>query len=79
MADLFKTMAEARLKGRQRKAPVDAQALQALVDTARASITISGQNGAVTRELVRTMFPKDPAPLVVEEDMGSLAPEPAPR
>ena len=79
MADLFKTMAEARLKGRQRKAPVDAQALQALVDTARASITISGQNGAVTRDLVRTMFPKDPAPLVVEEDMGSLAPEPAPR
>jgi hypothetical protein len=56
---------------------VDARTLQGLVDAARASITISGNNGAVTRELVRTMFPKDPAPRVVEEDMGSLTPEPA--
>jgi glutamate racemase len=74
MADLFKGMAEARLEGRQRRVPISPEALQTLVAGARADITISGRNGATTRELVRTMFPRDPAPLVTEENLGSLEP-----
>jgi glutamate racemase len=74
MARIFQKMAEARLKGHQRQTPVGAERLRALMETARAEITISGQNGATTRDLVHTMFPNDPAPVVTEEDLGSLTP-----
>jgi len=74
MARIFQGMAEARLQGQQRKAPLAGAHLQALLDSARANITISGQNGAVTRQLAQTMFPNDPTPLVTEEDLGSLTP-----
>lgn len=72
MADLFQEMAARRLSGRRRQAPLGEEALQALRVSARASVTISGQNGAVTRDLIRTLFPGDPVPPVTEEDMGSL-------
>jgi len=74
MADLFQEMAARRLSGRRRQVPLGEEALQALRTSARASVTISGQNGAVTRDLIRTLFPGDPMPPVTEEDMGSLAP-----
>ena len=77
MARIFQGMAEERLQGRQRKVPLRAEQLQALLGTARANITISGQNGPVTRQLAQTMFPNDPAPIVTEEDLGSLIPAPA--
>ena len=77
MARIFQGMAEERLQGRQRKVPLRAEQLQALLGTARANITISGQNGPVTRQLAQTMFPNDPAPVVTEEDLGSLIPAPA--
>jgi len=48
--------------------------LRTLVTAARANITISGQNGPVTRQLAATMFPNDPAPVVTEEDLGRLTP-----
>ena len=81
MADIFKGMAEARLQVRQRQAPIAAEGLRVLVDASRANITISGQNGKVTRALAQTMFPNDPAPVVTEEDLGSLEPAgtPGPR
>ena len=59
------------------KVPLAAEQLQALLGAARANITISGQNGPVTRQLAQTMFPNDPAPVVTEEDLGSLTPAPA--
>jgi hypothetical protein len=74
MARIFQKMAEARLKGHQRQTPVGAERLRALMEIARANLTISGQNGATTRDLVHTMFPNDPAPVVTEEDLGSLTP-----
>ena len=77
MARIFQGMAEERLQGRQRKVPLAAEQLQALLGAARANITISGQNGPVTRQLAQTMFPNDPAPVVTEEDLGSLTPAPA--
>ena len=72
MATLFQQMAEARLQGHQRQAPSGADQLRALTEAARATITISGQNGKTTRELARTIFPNDPVPVVTEEDMGRL-------
>jgi glutamate racemase len=79
MAGIFQKMAEARLQGHQRQVPPGAEQLKALTEAARATITISGQNGATTRELARTMFPQDPVPLVQEEDMGVLAPVLSPK
>ena len=80
MARIFQGMAEERLQGRERKTPLAAEQLQVLLGTARANITISGQNGPVTRQLAQTMFPNDPAPVVTEEDLGTLTSAvPAPR
>lgn len=75
MATIFRKMAEERLKGHRREVPIGAGQLRELVASARATITISGRNGAVTRELAHTMFPNDPVPAVTEEDLGSLAPQ----
>ena len=74
MARIFQGMAEARLKGHLRTAPLAPEQLRTLVTAARANITISGQNGPVTRQLAATMFPNDPAPVVTEEDLGRLTP-----
>jgi glutamate racemase len=78
MANLFQGMAIQRLQGKQRPFAIGADHLRALTDSARATITISGQNGATTRELAHTMFPNDPVPVVTEEDLGSLTPVAAP-
>lgn len=72
MASLFQAMAEARLKGHERHQPLDDAQLAPLLVEARPVITISGANGATTRALARAMFPADPAPLVVEQDLGRL-------
>jgi glutamate racemase len=74
MAKIFEKMAAERLKGHRRKAPASADLLRGLTESARANITISGQNGVTTRDLAHTMFPNDPAPVVTEEDLGSLTP-----
>ena len=74
MAKLFRSMAEDRLKGRERAQALTAAQLAPLIEQARASITISGANGRTTRALARSMFPNDPEPLVVEQDLGNLGP-----
>jgi glutamate racemase len=74
MAKIFQRMAEERLKEHPRQTPIGADLLRVLTDAARANITISGQNGATIRDLARTMFPNDPAPIVTEENLGSLNP-----
>ena len=73
MAKVFESMAAARLQGHERKVGADPAELVALQSKARASITISGSNGATTRELARTLFPNDPEPQVMEETLGELA------
>jgi glutamate racemase len=73
MATLFKRMAVERFKGHERVLPISDQEIARLQERARATITISGSNGATTSELARTLFPGDPAPQVTEEDMGNLA------
>lgn len=74
MAGLFQKLAEARLQGHRRQTPLGAEALAKLTEAARATITISGKNGAVTRDLAHTFFPQDPIPAIKEEDMGTLGP-----
>ena len=77
MAALFRQIAEDRFRGHRRASPIAGEELARLQEHARATITISGSNGATTSELARTLFPGDPAPQVTEEDMGSLAAAPA--
>ena len=77
MANLFRSMATERLKGHARVVAADTAALAALQERARASITISGRNGSTTRALARAMFPADPEPMVVEEDLDSNPATPA--
>lgn len=76
MADLFVKLAEGRLGDRRRARPLGPDQLRPLVEGARATITISGKNGAVTRDLARTLFPADPVPQVTEEDLGLLGARP---
>lgn len=68
MAKIFQGMAEKRLQGHRRRTPVSAARLRKLKEAARPDITITGRNGATTRELAHTMFPADPVPVVTEED-----------
>lgn len=75
MASVFKDMTGEKLMGHQRLTPISSNELARLQTQARASITISGQNGANTRTLARTLFPADPVPSVDEADMGSLPAE----
>lgn len=72
MASLFQGMAEAKLKGHERAQPLSDAQLAPLLLEARPVITISGANGATTRALARAVFPGDPEPLVVEQDLGRL-------
>src|SRR5580765_2331553 len=70
MARLFQDMAAARLKGHERRQPLTDAQLAPLLVQARPMITISGANGPTTRSLARTVFPGDPEPVVVEQDLG---------
>jgi len=72
MATLFQEMAQQRLKGHERALPLTDAQLAPLLVEARPAITISGANGANTRVLARAMFPKDPEPVVTEQDLGRL-------
>jgi glutamate racemase len=72
MAKLFQDMAQARLKGHERPQPLSDAQLAPLLVQARPVITISGANGATTRSLARLMFPGDPEPVVLEQDLGRL-------
>jgi glutamate racemase len=64
MANIFEHEANARLKDNRRLSPISPEELARLVARSRASITISGDNAEVTRQLTRTLFPGDPAPVI---------------
>lgn len=72
MGTLFRSMAIERLRNAPRARPASGEILARLLVEARPNITISGRNGAVTRELARTVFPHDPLPSITEEDLGML-------
>jgi glutamate racemase len=69
MANIFEHEANARLKNNRRVSPISPEELQRLVVLSRASITISGNNADVTRQLTRTLFPGDPTPAISVEDL----------
>jgi glutamate racemase len=64
MATIFEHEANARLKENRRLSPISPEELARLVALSRASITISGDNAEVTRQLTRTLFPGDPTPII---------------
>jgi glutamate racemase len=64
MANIFEHEANARLKDHRRLSPISSRELARLVVLSRASITISGDNVEVTRQLTRTLFPGDPTPAI---------------
>lgn len=70
MADIFKNRAEARLKDNPRMSKVSPEQLEHLIAQSRASITISGDNAAITRQLARSLFSNDPEPKITEEDFA---------
>jgi glutamate racemase len=69
MANIFVREAEARLNNHRRVTPISPQKLDRLVLLSRPSITISGDNAEVTRQLTRTLFPGDPPPAICVEDL----------
>lgn len=73
MADIFKSRAEARLKDAPRMSKVSPEQLDRLIAQSRASITISGNNAAITRQLSRSLFPNDPEPKIIEDDFAPKA------
>lgn len=72
MGTMFRIMALERLRNEARERPASGEFLARLLERSRPSITISGRNGAATRELARTVFPHDPLPQITEEDLGML-------
>ncbi len=69
MANIFEHEADARLRDHRRMSPISLEELDRLVVLSRPSITISGDNVDVTRQLARTLFPGDPTPAIHVEDM----------
>ena len=78
MARVFASMAVARLQGHERDTTPGVAELTNLQAMARASITISGRNGETTRALARMLYPDDPEPQIMQEDLGDLGAVPAP-
>lgn len=69
MADIYIHEANARLNNNHRASPISPGELHRLVVLSRATITISGNNADVTRQLARTLFPGDPTPAIHVEDL----------